>query len=109
MVSRYGLVRLCIVFDDNREGMADQWVEVSKAEADDIADRAVDMPVAGGFHLSGMHMILAIPRGRLDRYRRYVVDRVDELPKTPIMINEGATLVYKGSDEKGDYYEVKPI
>ena len=117
-MARYGLVRIRFVIDDNREELvvfqiydpkANRWVEISKAEADDIAERAVDKPIAGGFHPSGMHLVLAIPRNRLGRYRKYVVEWIDELPKRPLMINEGVKLVYRGRKGDTEYFEIKPL
>ena len=117
-MARYGLVKLRIIFDDNRKDdfvvyqvydpQRQEWVEVSKEVADEIAEGAVK-PVAGGFLVNGLHMTLAIPRRRLGRYERYVVEWVDELPKQPVMVNEGVMIIYEGSDERGDHFRIVPI
>ena len=113
-MARYGLVRIRFVIDDNREELvvfqiydpsSNQWVGIS--EADGIAEGVVDKSIAGGFHLSGMHLVLAIPRNRLGKYRKYVVEWIDGLPPMTIMINEGVKIVHRRSNDKGDYYEVK--
>ena len=118
MSGRYGLIRLRIVFDDNREDLVvfqvydpstNKWVEVSKEVFEDIIDRAVDRPVAGGFTPSGIHTVAAVPRLRLGPYARYVVEWVDKLPKRPIMINEGVKVIYRGRKGDTEYYEVKPL
>ena len=88
---------------------SNQWVEISKAKADDLIEGAVDKPIMGGFHPSGMHLVLAVPRSKLGRYRKYVVEWIDELPPMTIMINEGVKIVHRRSDDEGDHYEVKPI
>ena len=116
------MIRLRIIFDDARadrgedfivfqvfDPSANQWVEVSKDVADDISGRAVKRPVAGGFTPDGMYFIAAVPRRRLGPYAKYVVEWVDKLPPEPILINEGVRLVYKGSDDEGDYFEVVPL
>ena len=56
-----------------------------------------------------MYLVLAIPRNRLGKYRKYVVEWIDELPPMPIMINENIKIVYRRSNDKGNYYEIKSI
>ena len=53
--------------------------------------------------------MLVILGSKLGRYMKYIAGWIDELPPMTIMINEGVKIVYKGSDDKGDYYEIKPI
>ena len=120
MSGRYGLVRVRIVFDDERadrgedfvvyqvyDPSANQWVEVPKEVAEDIAERG--RSVAGGFTRNGMHFVFAVHRHRLGPYERYVIEWIDELPKRRLLINEGVKIVYRSSDDKGDYFEVVPL
>ena len=75
----------------------------------DISERALDKPVAGGFMRNGIHIIAAVPINRIGKYRRYVVEWVDKLPKRPIMINEGVKVIYRGRNGDTEYYEVRPL
>ncbi|GAB6943224.1 hypothetical protein [Vulcanisaeta sp. JCM 14467] len=84
-----------------------QWVEVGKEVADEIAERG--RSVVGGFMPNGFHLVLAIPRRRLGPYGKYVVEWVDKVPRRPLLVNEGVKIVYKGRRGDTEYFEAKPL
>ena len=80
------------VYDTQRQ----EWIEVGEEVFNDVSERA-------------LYSVAAMPRRRLGPYARYVVEWLDKLPLKPILINEGVRVVYRSSDESGDYYEVEPL
>ena len=48
-----------------------------------------------------------MPINRIGKYRRYVVEWGDKLPKRPVMINEGVKVIYSGRNGDTEYYEVR--
>ena len=57
----------------------------------------------------GFHMALAIPRRKIGGYEEYVIEWVDEVPRRPLLVNEGVKIVYKGRRDNTEYFEAKPL
>ncbi|BDR92260.1 hypothetical protein [Vulcanisaeta souniana] len=107
--ARYGIVRVKAIIDtsqgipeargfiyDPRRG---DWVEISEDDAGYIQDNGV--LIGGGFTWHGVIGLYAVPRERLGRFRRYVVEWISELPKRPLIVDEGVR-VRVSRDEFGN-------
>ena len=94
----YGVVRTRIVLDEDAPNLVrveiynpgtGEWEELSDELAGYIADHGV--PLTVGLNPGGFHGTDAIPREYIGPLGRYVIEwvREDELPRRPVMVNEG--------------------
>ncbi|BDR93195.1 hypothetical protein [Vulcanisaeta souniana] len=93
---RYGVVRTKTIVDTSGipdlrvyiyDPEANDWVELSDEELGYIQDNG--RVIGGGFIWHGFTVLHAIPRERLGKFMRYVIEWMSELPRRPIMVNEG--------------------